>query len=292
MSKNSHLAEDAYGILKAMRGGKNARGFTIVETLIVLAISAGLFVAIAATLSGRQNRTQFEQSIQEIKSQIQQVINDVGSGFYPDTNNFKCAAGGSGPILTSGASTQGENTGCVFLGKVMQFGVATTNPEQFRVYTLAGLQKNAAGDEVTTYAESLPKVIAPSTSSPSTPDASETKKLLYGLTTLSMNYGSGPTDIGAVAFVNSLAQYSSGSIVSGAQQVQVVPVNNTALNKTATEGAQLINANFTTSPVDVSGGVKLCFVSGGTSQSGLITIGNNNRQLSVTLSIKENKTCT
>jgi type II secretory pathway pseudopilin PulG len=291
MYKNKRFTEGAYGILKTMRGGKNARGFTIVETLVVLAVTGGLFIAIAATMAGKQSRTEFQQSIQEIKSQIEQTINEVGSGFFPNTNNFRCTAGGSGPVLSSGATNQGENTGCVFLGKVMQFGMTGTSPEQFRVYTVAGLQRTAGGDEVTTYAESFPTVVAPSTSNASIPDASATGKLLYGLTTSEVYYGTVKTNIGAVAFVNSLAQYSSGSVISGAQSVNVIPINGTSLNTTSAAAAQAINTRLATSPINVSNGVHLCFVSGGTNQSGLITIGSNNRQLSVTLSIRGNKTC-
>ena len=291
MHKKSAATEYAYGILEPMRGGKKARGFTIIETLIVLAVTGGLFVAVALTLSGRQNRTEFEQSIQEIKSQIEQTINEVGTGFYPNTNNFRCTAGGSGPVLSTGATNQGENTGCIFLGKVMQFGLTGTDPEEFRVFTVAGLQRNSAGEEVTTYTEARPTVVSPSTSSPGTPNATATGKLLYGLTTHEVYYGTVKTNIGAVAFVNSLAAYSSGSIISGAQQVQVIPINGTFLNVTQAQAAESINNRFTTSPINVANGVKLCFVSGGTNQSGLITIGSNNRQLSVTLSIKDNKTC-
>jgi type II secretory pathway pseudopilin PulG len=286
----TRLVEGAYAILKVMRGGKNARGFTILETLLVLAITGGLFLAVAVTLSGRQNRTQFEQSIQEIKSQIEQTINDVATGFYPNTN-FRCTAGGSGPSLSSGTANQGENEGCIFLGKVMQFDIAGTDPEQYSVFTVAGLQRNSSGDEVGTYAESFPTVVAPSTSSPGRPDASQPAKLLYGLTTHEVYYGTVKTNIGAVAFLNSLASYSSGSIVSGSQQVNVVPINGTGLNVTPAAAAETINSQLATSPINVSNGIKLCFASGGTQQSGLITIGSNNRQLSVTLSIKGNRTC-
>src|SRR6266511_2117091 len=129
MRKKRSFAQDAYGILETMKGGKKARGFTVVETLIVLAVTGGLFVAIAATLSGRQNRTQFTQAIQEIQSQIQQVVNDVGSGYFPSTNNFSCSATLAGPSIATGSAEQGSNAGCVFIGKAIQFGVAGTDPE-------------------------------------------------------------------------------------------------------------------------------------------------------------------
>lgn len=289
MSRKQRSAEDAYDILERMKGGNKARGFTIMETLIVLAVTGGLFIMIATTLSGRQQRTQFEQSINEIRSQLQAVINDVGTGFYPGQNNFRCSAGAFGPTITAGTSEQGENTGCIFMGKALQFGISDTDPERFNIYSVAGLQRNSSGSEVTTYAQALPKVVAPSSSSPSTPEVTDEKTLQYGLTTLWIR--SGATNYGAIGFMNKLASYSSGSIVSGSQQVDVVAINGTSLDETELEGAQSINANLATSTVNPSAGVQLCFISGGSEQSGLITIGSNGRQLSVTLDIKGNRTC-
>jgi type II secretory pathway pseudopilin PulG len=285
MPKKHRWNQNAYAILRAMKGGKKPRGFTVIETLLVLAVSGGLFVVVAITLSGRQARTQFTQSVQEVQSQIQQVINDVGSGFYPSNSTFSCSATLTGPSISSGSTEQGGNGGCIFLGKAIQFGVNGTDPEQFKVITIAGLQRTPAGDEVTTYAEAHPKAVA------SGVDLTDTKNLLYGLTAGSMRYGASSTDVGTVAFVNSLASYSSGSIVSGSQQVKVIPISGSALGQTQAQAAGKIDDNLASSTVDPSGGIKICFVSGTTDQSGLVTIGSNGRQLSVTLDIKGNKTC-
>lgn len=289
MSKNHRSDQGAYGILKRMKGGNKARGFTVVETLIVLAVTGGLFIAVAATLSGRQQRTQFEQGINDIRSQIQQVVNDVGTGLYPGLNNFRCSAGAFGPVFTAASTEQGENTGCVFLGKIMQFKIAGTDPEEYNIYATAGLQRLSDGTEVTTYAQAHPTVISPSSSSPSTPDVTEKKKLQYGLTTLWVR--SGGTDYGAVGFLNKLASYSASGIVGGAQQVDLVAVPGTSLNQSQINGAQAINTNLETSTINPANGVQICFVSGGSEQSGIVTIGSAGRQLSVTLSIKSNRTC-
>lgn len=288
MYKNQQSGRSAYGILERMKGGKKARGFTVVETMIVLAVTGGLFIAVATTLSGRQQRTQFEQGINDIRSQIQQVVNDVGTGFYPSMSNFRCSAGAFGPTFTAAAGAQGENTGCIFLGKVIQFKVAGTDPEEYNIFSTSGLQRTSAGKEVATYAQAIPKVISPSNSDPGVPDVTEKKKLLYGLTTTWVR--SGGTDYGAVAFMNKL-QGTSG-VVSSAQQTDVAAVAGTTLNANQLAGAQSINNNLATSTYNASGGVQICFVSGGTDQSGLVTIGGSGRQLSVTLSIKGNKTCT
>lgn len=291
MRKSVRPRQKAYDILVHMKGGLKARGFSIIETLIVLAVTGGLFTAVAFAISGRQNKTQFEQSIQEVKSQIEQTINDVSVGFYPNTSNFSCQAGGSGPLISGTSRDQGENTGCVFLGRVLQFDIAGTDPEEFRTFTMAGLQRDSSGNEITTYAASVPTAVAPSTVNPAYPDASSRGTLKYGLTTREVYYGSPKTNIGAIAFVNSLASYSSGSIVSGSGHVNVIPINNSGLDVAQQNAVDTINSQLASSPVNPANGVHICFVSGGTDQSGLITIGSNGRQLSVTLSIKGNKTC-
>jgi hypothetical protein len=175
----------------------------------------------------------------------------------------------------------------------MQFGVqGTTNPEEARNFIVAGLQQDSTGNEVSTYTAAKPLVVAPSTTNLTLPDATSKSTLRYGLSTHEIYYGSPKVDVGAIAFVNTLASYSNGSIVSGSQQVNVIPINGTTLGATPVATAQAIDTNLASSPVNPSGGTKLCFVSGGSNQSGLITIGGSARDLSVTLSVKENRTCT
>jgi prepilin-type N-terminal cleavage/methylation domain-containing protein len=290
-------SKTAYGILKPMKVGRKQRGFTIIETLMVLAVTGGLFLVAAIALSGRQNKAQFEQAIQDVRSQVQQTVNEVATGYYPNNSNFNCTANYStGPQFAGGSTAQGENTGCIFLGKVLQFRMSpTTSPEQFRVYTLAGLQKvSADGAEVEQYSQAKPKVVAPISGSDATPDASKRGQLLYGLSLQRISYGTAPatTNVGAIAFVNSLAPPgSSGGLISGSQRVNVVPISNSVLGATSYTAADTINTRFATSPVNIADGIRLCFVSGSTNQSGIITIGGNGRQTSVTLTIRSNKTC-
>lgn len=270
-------------------------GFTVIEVLIVLGVSATLFVSAAIMIAGRQNQTAFNQAIREVQSQIQQVVNEVSTGYFPDTN-FDCTASGSGPVLSTVSSGgQGTKTGCIFLGKAIQFRVGLSDPEQFRVYTLAGLQKNSTGQEVSTYAEAQPKVVGKTDLFPSNPDISTTSTLQNGLSVYEMYNlniaGTTKTNVSVVAFVNSLAAYNSGSIVSGSQQVNIVPVRNTWLGGRPEGIGDAINVNFAISQPNPTRGVNICFVSGTTDQSGLITIGSQNRDLAVRLDIKSNKTC-
>lgn len=268
-------------------------GYTIIEVLIVLGVTGVLFVSAAIMISGRQNRTAFEQAVREIQSQIQQVADEVATGYFPDTD-FSCSAGPSGPVLaTTSSAGQGTKSGCIFLGKVMQFDVGGTDPEAFRVYTLAGLQRTAGGQEVSAYGEAMPKVVAPTTSSPSLPDISTPGALQNGLTTAEMYYlnlaGTVKTNIGSVAFVKTLT--SGSGITSGSQQVDVIAVQNTWLNGQPSGIAEFINNNIATSPVNPSRGVTICFLSGATEQAGVITIGGDNRTLAVRLDIRSTRSC-
>ena len=274
-------------------------GFTVIEVLIVLAVTAGLFVSAALMISGRQNQTAFDQGIRQIESQVQQIINEVSNGYFPDTD-FNCTAGATGPVLTTSSSGgQGTKSGCIFVGKAIQFKIHGTDPEQFVIHTLAGLQKNSSGQETTGLIQALPKSIAPSTTEPANPDITTVQKLENGLTTSGMwyNNGAGDVPVGIVAFVITLPGYDAGgTIKAGAPYVQAIPVVGSALDTTVTVGADALgNNNFhqpTISPRDPSGGVSICFASGGTNQSALITIGGESRPLAVNLRIiRGNYTC-
>ena len=284
------------------------RGFTIVEVLIVLAITGALFVAAAVMISGSQNRAGFNQAVQQLQSQIQQVMNDVSTGYFPNSANFQCSANAGGPVVLSsvGANGQGANAGCIFAGKVLSFQLGTSDPQKYGIFTVAAAQKNAAGQEVTSLATAAPKVVAPGTSSPAGfPDITTTTVLQNGLAVsthatpsnnMAYNNGGGDVAVGAVAIVPSFASYAAnGNITSGSQQLSIIPITGTSLGMDAKPAADAINSNLAASAGSIANptnGVSICFASGGTDESGLITIGGASHPLSVTLKISEgSKTC-
>lgn len=272
----------------SMSGGRVAsKGFTIMEVLIVLTITALLFLSATALISGKQDQTEFDQAINEVQSQIQQAIGDVSNGYFPNLNNFTCSASSGGPVIASGTGTgQGTNTGCIFIGKVLRFGITGGSSEQFSTYTLAGLQQDSSGNDVSSLAAAMPAVIAPTTLNPSAPDDSATGSLQNGLTTYQTATTSNGNTIAGIALVSTFAP--ADITQSSSQNVDLVPIYGTM----ATTSADAINTALRSSPpIDPSGGAQICFVSGTTNQSGLITIGSANSTLSVTLTIKGNKTC-
>lgn len=278
-----------------MRQGSPARnlvfGFTIIEVMIVLAVSSILLVAAIAAIAGQQQKTEFTQAVREIESQVKDIINDVSHGFYPNTNNFSCSANGSGPVLASGSGNQGANKDCIFIGRVIQFGVAGSSGKSFNIYTLVGQRQvdiGAGPHEVSSINEARPVAIAPSSSSGNgSPDATDQKSLNFGLNAQTMKYvsGSTSTNIGAVAFVSDLAKLKGDNLQSGTPAVNLMPIAGTSLNQSSLAAVDSINNLNNNSPVNPSGGVVICFASGGTKQHGILTIGSNGRALSTDLTI-------
>lgn len=274
-------------ILKLMSNPSKERGFTIVETLTVIAVMGAIFLSAVLLVSGRVSRVEFTQALNDTQSVLQQTISQVGAGFYSNTGNFTCSGAGGTVTITAGVNKQGSNTGCVFIGKVMQFGVKGTDPEEYETYTIAGLQSG------TDLASAKPLAIAQgvtTNNSGSFPaNTSVSGKLHNGLSVAWMKYNG--VNVGAVGFISGLGQYNGTELLSGAQQVSLVPVTGTSLDSTTKSTVDAINNNLKTSPVSPSGGVQICFASGGTQQSGLVTIGSNGRELSVSSQIKNGRVC-
>ncbi|HSH55661.1 MAG TPA: hypothetical protein VK983_02430 [Candidatus Limnocylindrales bacterium] len=272
------------------------RGFTIVETLIVLSVTSALFLGAATFISGRQNNTQFQQASREVQSQIQAVMNEVASGQYQTTGSLRCRQTGGGVKLDTvsvgpGTSTQGRNQSCMYLGKVLQFAVHSTDPdpEQFIVYPLAGLSGSDASPVLNLLA-ARPKVVAPALGADAgNPAMHDTKRLLNGLKVTKMYYRTCDTaacpkvEIGAVGFVSSISSLGSAD---SSQQVNVVAIPGTSRNQTQQVGAGQINANIAAGVVNPAGGVSICFQSGTNDLFSLVTIGAAGRQSAVDIVTK------
>lgn len=260
------------------------------EVIIVLAVTGFLFVGAVLLISGRQQRTAFQLAARDVQSHIQGVINEVLSGFYPNLGTVQCSVGGSGPVLTTVANQeQGTNDACIYMGKALQFKVAGTDPEQILTFSLAGLR------DADTLAAAQPVAVAPTpagTPGQNRPNATAPYSLPGGMTVLRAWYESGgsETDIGTVAFVNRLVPSSGSSMQSGSLQVDLIPVSNSVLNQLPAQAAQVIDTHLRNSAPN-PGGVYICFVSGGSIESALVTIGGGGRELSVDLRTMSNATC-
>lgn len=285
--------DKAYAILDPMKGGPKANGFTIVETMIVIAVSGFIFVGVVLLIAGQQGKTQFQQSINAVAQQLQQTIGDVSNGYYP-TNNIKCSTGGpaSKPLLKAGGGSIGTNPDCVLVGKVIQFmSTANSNDQQkYIVYSMAGLRQYA-GQNITNLTDANPIAIAPGNGIySSVPDASVVSVLTNGLSVVNTTYKASSLPQKDVAFaVLAVPSNSTGtSGGSATQQIGLYAVKGTNIGQTSANNVDQIDnfSNFVSASE-----FTVCLASGTTNQSGLITIGGNGRQLSVVLAIKEGTKC-
>jgi prepilin-type N-terminal cleavage/methylation domain-containing protein len=108
-----------------MQGGKNRQnlGYTIVEVMIVLAISGFMFVIAAGFISGRQQNAAFITGVRDLSRQIQATAEQVSDGQFTDVA-LTCTSNGSTLDLqeiSGGSSTLGAESECVFLGDLMYF---------------------------------------------------------------------------------------------------------------------------------------------------------------------------
>jgi type II secretory pathway pseudopilin PulG len=258
-----------------IKGRKLHGGFTIIETLIVLAVTGTIFLIAVTTISGRQAKTEFQIGINNSQQQVQQLINETISGYFPHSANYTC---------NGTTKSIGSNYGCVFLGKVLLFGVQQGTG--VTVYSLTGDQ--TATD------------IAGSSAAPLPSDTVVRDTLPNGLYVTSMSYVSTTSSLhqqtAGVAFV---AGDSSGTLdqssLGGSQQFSLYAVNGTKVNNT-TENAMVNAISPPSNKLDHAKQVQICIASGGTDQSGLITVGTNNvgisGGLSVNLRIYAGTTCT
>jgi type II secretory pathway pseudopilin PulG len=85
-----------------MWANKNS-GFTIVETLIVLAVSSAIFISTALLIQGQIERYRTRDAAINLEASVRDVFNDVATGYFP------------------GAEAGVTNTNFVYAGKQLTF---------------------------------------------------------------------------------------------------------------------------------------------------------------------------
>ncbi|MDL2341490.1 MAG: prepilin-type N-terminal cleavage/methylation domain-containing protein [Patescibacteria group bacterium] len=106
-----------------MRHRPNQRGFTIIETLIFLTVSASVFAGAISQYTGQQHEVQYRQGVRDIQSILQSTINEVSSSYAPALTGYHCVADPlNNPLSFSPGTPVDDNSGCVFLGKAIGVG--------------------------------------------------------------------------------------------------------------------------------------------------------------------------
>ncbi|HSX53222.1 MAG TPA: type II secretion system protein [Patescibacteria group bacterium] len=273
-----------------MKTGLGSQAYTIIEVMIVLAVSVVLLASALSVVGSQSQRTQFTQGINDIRTQINDIINNVSTGYYSNSNNFTCSGTPTGPNIINGVNNQGTNGGCTFIGRAVQFKVNGDN-RQFDIYNLVGLQfagGGPSGSAPASLAEAMPVAIAPSANAVHSlvPIGQVLQQLSYGLQVVSMHYvdGLGPHTTAAVAFISSFNQSdSSGNLISGSKVASLWAIQPTDI-PTGANSPTLVNFLDNSGNYASANSVTVCF-SGPTNQYGLLTIGSNGRQLTTKLDV-------
>lgn len=115
--KSSHFAKG---------GNLLCGGYTITETLIVLAVTTVMLSAIMLAFSGRQAKVEFTQSVRDYEAMLQNIISDVNKGYYQAPDDRECVITQVGGVdrpnlvpVAPGSVNTGTSRNCVFVGKYL-----------------------------------------------------------------------------------------------------------------------------------------------------------------------------
>lgn len=211
-----------------MNGGKN-KGYTIVEVMIVLAITGFMFVIAAVFINGKQGQVEFRQSVTDLNNQISAAINDVANGFYPSGQAFSCTATpGSSPVLAymSPPPEQGSNNDCILLGKMLHFTTAGSVTPYLEVISVAGNRLDSTNQPVQKIELSHPTAIIDTVNTPAKYDATAKYSLENGSTfsTVKEYDSSGglrSNDYGFGIFSNLNSAAAGGGMASGGRTISL-----------------------------------------------------------------------
>jgi prepilin-type N-terminal cleavage/methylation domain-containing protein len=201
-------------------------GYTILEVMIVIAISASMFLFVSVTFSGRQQQVQFTQAVRDFDSSLNDIVNDVSTGYFPKNDTRTCELTVVDPrpeFNTVAPSDLGANDDCVSIGKVIQFSpqfspaLDNDNDQYLNVYSVAGLRNDDSGKTPVSIEDSVPTA---------DPDA-QTLLLNWGLKVTKIIRSDAPTiEYGGLGIFTSLNRGSQlqSSASNEDLRINVIPV--------------------------------------------------------------------
>jgi len=265
-------------------------GYTVVETLIFLAVSSFIFISAVMLISGRQARTQFQTGVRTFETQLADIANDVATGYYQNPSVTSGCSGTGGVLSFSGANPGlGENLDCIFIGTVVKFGDGGNN-EKFTQFTMAGLRQSG-GDNVTSLGQAKPTVLD------NNAGAFETKDIGSAIRVACISVGSGPctdgdTQNAAIGFFTTFEGATLTGAGGGAVQADVINYGAAVTTaQTASNAAVEINKPAHYVSPTLNPRITICLI-GGSNQYALVRLGGNaSSSLAVTSEIKEGTSC-
>jgi prepilin-type N-terminal cleavage/methylation domain-containing protein len=250
------------------------RGFTIVEVLIVLAISGVIMAATLPFISGKQSSTQYTVGINQLQAQISSLINNISNGNIPAAGSYSCT--NSSNTVKVVTSVNGSNTGaCQFIGEAIYF-----QKYSMKVIPIIGLRLNSSGlAQSLSDAKPCPMLNGGMVTCSSF-DGSTTYSYTNGIILSKYNNNSISNSNGGLFAYFTLSSIGSLGQLNGSISVDSlnIPPVNTFTNPTdpGTSSAnifKLINGLSNINTYNIT--LDLCFYSSTTKTNGVITLSSN-----------------
>jgi len=279
-----------------MKGGlkktPSSYGFTIIETMIFLAVSGLMFIVATEFINNKVPQAAFTQGMNSANSAIQTIINDVANGNYPIPPGGLSFSCGSIPVtLTPSDNPSNGIAGCSYIGKVL---IPQTNSinAQYALVNVAGCQyvSSVSISNCSSTSGIIPESIYQEQPVALTQSV-EYKDWSGGINITGLYYAQSSSPpvvykkIGAIGIFGSLPINNSGVLVAGAQVASIVIFPQTSLGDSVSTVIGDINeigspsSGASYGQLLGSGKIVMCFVgpvnSGPNKQVGSITIGSS-----------------
>ena len=254
-------------------------GYTIVEIMIFLSVSAVIFIMATLVFQGQQGKTQFEQGMHDLASQLQLYVDQVSTTIFSGSQ-YSCStqnSAGRAKLSSSGGTGTGTNQDCIFLGRAIQ---VIPNQSKIFIYSVLG-NATSNGDAVTSFAGSLPEPAIPDPTTHQGPDLTEEYDLPWGTVksgSSTITYAAGgTTNSDLVSFYNSLQDGYQSSGAGGGQSITARGYNwpDSSSTLASVRGPDLKNCleeQGSCANTQAISTWTICFVSAGSSQTARLEI--------------------
>lgn len=279
-------------------------GYTIVETLIFLAVSATMFLMAMGLIRGQQNKTEFTNSTRELESRLAELTNNMATGYYQNTANFSCSVDGSNkPVFSTASKEQGSNKDCILVGTVIKFN----SDDTYDQFTMAGARKFGSS-LVTNLFDAQPQAVYEAGGVPILNVAPRSTTLYgskVGCIAKAASCTPGANTAAAIGIFASLSAVGTGLDKQGSSvQSDLIFYPSGVVDKSDSNPASV--ATKISSPVTLYdpvflaanqnplSGVTICLLSGTTDQYALLHLGGQTgvgNKLAITTEIKSGSSC-
>lgn len=267
-------------------------GYTIIEVMIFLAVSGLMFVSAMVLIGGQQNRAQFVNSVRDFESELNDIANNVATGYYIKGGDFKCVIGGDGNVSFPEGQTAGigENEACIYVGTVIKFG-NDNQRDSYHLMTMAGLRTTDGSTNVANLAEAQPKVVVHGPQGMNEDNLIVHKRLTYGNTIQCVKIGDNPDCLvnpnAAVGFFTTFTGTPSNP-GNGSIQADLLYYSTVNFDYDMMNTVPVINStNYKVLGSMRPNSITICMKSGATNQYALLKLGGGSASnLTVSTEIK------